>query len=119
MADDKRADLVATTATLSAVLGTAALRAGAPEAAPEYFPVVLDIAGRRVELGADEAVRLRDAAAARADTSSAARDLSLLLDRALHHRRMLALRRAEAQVLRQLASDVGLLALAREIAAAA
>jgi hypothetical protein len=61
-------------------------------------------------------VQLRDAAAACAGRSSAARDLSLLLDRGLHRHQVLALRRAEAQTLAQLASRVGLVALAGEIA---
>ena len=81
--------------------------------------VILDIGGRRVDLDPDEVVRLRDAAAACAGRSSAARDLSLLLDRALYRPQVLALCRAEAQTLAQLASRVGLLALAGEIAAPA
>jgi hypothetical protein len=99
------------------VFGSAALRDGASEKSSEYFSVVLDIAGRRLELESVEAVRLRDAAAARAGRSLAARDLSLLLDRALYRRRVLALRRAEAQTLQQVARDIGLLAVASEIAA--
>jgi hypothetical protein len=107
------------TARLSAVLGSAALHTGASEESPDLHSVVLDIAGRRVELDPNETVQLRDAAAACAGTSSAARDLSLLLDRALCRRRVLAWRRAEAQTLERLASDVGLLLVAREIAARA
>jgi hypothetical protein len=38
-----------------------------------------------------------------------------LLDRALHRRQILALRRAEAHTVAQLANQLGLLALAREI----
>ena len=84
-----------------------------------HYPVVLDLGGRRVDLDRDEAVQLRDAAAARAGRSSAARDLSLLLDRALHRRQTLALRRSEAHTLAQLAGQLGLLSLAREITAPA
>jgi hypothetical protein len=91
------------------------LRTDVSGATSGHFPVVLDVAGRRIELDPGEAARLRDAAAARAGRSSAARDLSLLLDRALHRRQILALRRAEAHIVAQLANQLGLLALAREI----
>lgn len=105
---------------LWSVLGSAALHTGVPEAAAvELGAVILDIAGRRVDLDPGEATRLRDAAAARAGRSSAARDLSLLLDRALSGRQVLALRRAEAQTLAQLAAAAGLPALTAEIAPAA
>jgi len=90
---------------------------GCPEVAPERCAVVLDVGGRRVVLEPGEATRLRDAAAACAGRSSPARDLSLLLDRALSHGRVLALRRAEAHILGRLASDVGLTAIAGAIAA--
>jgi hypothetical protein len=98
------------------VLGSAALHTNAPEDSAGQLPVVLDVDGRRVDLDPGEAMQLRDAAAACAGRSSAARDLSLLLDRGLHRRQVLALRRAEAQTLAQLASRVGLLALAGQIA---
>jgi hypothetical protein len=101
------------------VLGTAALHAGVPGESPDPPLVILDIAGPRVELDPHAAARLRDVAASCAGRSSAARDLSLLLDRALSRGRVLALRRAEAQTLCRLASDVGLLAVARELAARA
>lgn len=102
-------------ARLLLVLGPAALHTHASEAGAEQLPVVLDIAGRRVKLDPGEAARLRDLAAARAGRSSAARDLSLLLDRGLRRPRVLALRRAEAHTLAQLAGEVGLVALVREI----
>jgi hypothetical protein len=97
------------------VLGSAALHMDASATAQEHPAVVLDIAGRRVDLDAGEIVRLRDAAAACAGRSSAARDLSLLLDRALQRHQVLALRRAEAHTLVQLARQIGLPALVREI----
>jgi hypothetical protein len=103
-------------ARLSVVLGSAALHTKAFEETSGEPSVILDVGGRRLVLEAGEAVQLRDAAAACAGRSSAARDLSLLLDRGLHRRRVLALRRAEAQTLAQLASRVGLVALAAEIA---
>jgi hypothetical protein len=102
-------------ARLSIVLGSATLHTHASED-PGQLPVILDVGGRRIDLDPDEVSRLRDAAAARAGRSSAARDLSLLLDRGLHRPQVLALRRAEAQTLAQLASRVGLIALALEIA---
>jgi hypothetical protein len=103
-------------ARLSLVLGSAALRTNASEEPSGQLPVILDVGGRRVDLASGDAVRLRDAAAACAGRSSAARDLSLLLDRGLHRQQVLALRRAEAQTLAQLASRVGLVVLANEIA---
>jgi hypothetical protein len=60
-----------------------------------------------VVLDRDQAVVLRDAAAAHSGRSSAARDLSLLLDRALSGGQVIALRRAEAQ-LEPLAGDLEL-----------
>jgi hypothetical protein len=97
------------------VLGSAALHDAVFEAALE--PVVVDVAGQRFDLDPADAARLRDAAAALAGTSSVARDLSVLLGHALQRRRVLALHRSEAQALLLLASEVGLDALAREIAA--
>lgn len=67
----------------------------------------LDLPGRKVELGRVIVLRLRDAAAAQAGRSSAARDLSLLLDRALRQG-TLALRRSELETLVKLARRVGL-----------
>jgi hypothetical protein len=104
------------TVRLSLVLGSAALHTHDSEADPGHGPVILDVGGRRVSVGPEEAIRLRDTAAASAGRSSAARDLSLLLDRGLHRPQVLALRRAEAQTLAQLASRIGLVALAGEIA---
>jgi hypothetical protein len=98
------------------VLGSAALHIHGSEESPGRLVVTLDVGGRRFDLGCDETVRLRDAAAACAGCSSPARDLSLLLDRALYRPQVLALRRAEAQTLAQLANRIGLLALAAEIA---
>ncbi len=103
-------------ARLSVVLGSAALHTNASEEASGQPPVVLDVGGRRVDLDPGEAEQLRDEAAACAGRSSAARDLSLLLDRGLRRHRVLALRRAEAQTLAQLATRIGLVALAGEIA---
>jgi len=88
-------------------------------AAPTQRRVVLDIGGRRVDLGPDETVQLRNAAAACAGSSSAARDLSLVLDHALRRPQVLALRRAEARTLAQIARQAGLAALVLEIAPAA
>lgn len=87
--------------------GSAALH-GQSAVASSGLSVTLDIAGRRFDLDPADAARLRDAAAARAGTSSSARDLSLLIDRAMQGRHVLALRRAEAQTLMQLASDIDL-----------
>lgn len=98
------------------MLGSTALHRHASEGDPGQLPVTLDVGGRRVDLDRDEALRLRDAAAACGGRSSAARDLSLLLDRGLHQPQVLALRRAEAQTLAQLARGIGLVALAGEIA---
>jgi hypothetical protein len=108
-----------TPVTLSVVLGSVATHTDASGSAAGQYPVVLDVGGRRVELDPGEAVRLRDAAAAGAGRSSAARDLSLLLDRALQRRQILALRRSEVHTLAQLAGQLGLLTLAREITAPA
>ena len=80
-----------------------------------HYPVALDVGGRHIDLDPGRASQLRDAAAAQAGKSSAARDLSLLLDRALHRRQTLALRRSEAHTLAQLAGQLGFLVLGREI----
>jgi hypothetical protein len=58
----------------------------------------LDLPGGIVELHSEDVVQLRDAAAAQAGRSSAARDLALLLDRTLRRNRV-ALRRSVLQVL--------------------
>lgn len=101
------------------MLGTAALHSNISEASPGRFPVVVDVAGRRIDLSSGEAMRLRDAAASCAGRSSTARDLSLLLDRGLSRRRVIALHRAEAHTLARIAQEVGLHALVREIEAPA
>lgn len=69
--------------------------------------VRLDLAGAQAELIDKDAVRLRDAAAAAAGRSSAARDLSLLLDHALAGRRV-ALHRGELHTLIEIAANSGL-----------
>jgi hypothetical protein len=99
------------------VLASAALRAGASEGTPERSCIVLDVAGNRVFLDSEQVLRLRDAAADRAGRSSTARDLSLLLDRVLQGRGVLALHRGEAHSLADLAIGIGLLALADQVAA--
>jgi hypothetical protein len=68
--------------------------------------VVLDLPGGRIELAPERVVELRDRAAARAGRSSAARDLSLLLDRALRQASLVALRRGEAATLARIAAAV-------------
>lgn len=80
--------------------------------------IVLDLPGGRLTLDAYEVTRLRDTAAAQAGQSSAARDLSLLLDRALQHGKPVALRRAEVQTLTHVAADAQLDELAARLAAA-
>ena len=70
--------------------------------------VVLDLATGPVSLSAGEIARLRDEAAARAGRSSAARDLSLLLQLALDRVRPVALRRAELETLVGIAVDADL-----------
>jgi hypothetical protein len=64
--------------------------------------ITLDVTGRHIELSLALARRLRDASAEQAASSSAARDLSLLLERAIREpERVVALRRAEARLLVQ------------------
>ncbi len=75
----------------------------APDATSDRGPVVLDVAGRRVELTCSEALLLRDAAASQAGRSSRARDLSLLLERALTGPNLLALTRGELRALARVA----------------
>jgi hypothetical protein len=86
----------------------ASLRTAGTTRAPVRGGVVLDVAGRRVELTEVEAARLRDAAAGQAGRSSVARDLSLLLHRGLGTGQVLALRRTEAHELARLAASLGL-----------
>lgn len=80
--------------------------------------IALDLPSGIVELRDEDAERLRDAAAAQAGRSSAARDLSLLLDRALRRERV-ALRRSELLTLLAVARDCGELELAERLQAAA
>ena len=68
----------------------------------------LDLPTGTLELDDRVAERLRDAAAAMAGRSSAARDLSIVLDRALSTGRAVALRRAEHQTLREVAETAGI-----------
>jgi hypothetical protein len=70
--------------------------------------VRLDLPTRALELDAHVLERLRDAAAEMAGRSSAARDLSLVLDRALTTGGGVALRRAEVQTLMEVANAAGL-----------
>ena len=70
--------------------------------------VIFDLPSGQVSLEAHEVELLRDAAAAQAGSSVAARDLSLLLERALHDPRTVALRRAELQTLIEIAASVDL-----------
>jgi hypothetical protein len=106
-----------TVVTLFLVRGSAALHRRDSEGAGALTPVTLDVRGRRVVLDRDQASLIREAAAARSGKSSAARDLSLLLDRGLSGGQVIALRRAEAQTLIRLAGDLGLEMVADEIAA--
>jgi hypothetical protein len=70
-------------------------------------PIRLDLPGRTISLDAAIVKELRDAAAAAAGRSSPARDLSLLLERALRQG-TLTLRRAELETLINLARQRGL-----------
>jgi hypothetical protein len=67
----------------------------------------LDVIGKLLTLSEREAEELRAAAAAEAGRSSARRDLSLLLDRALRTRTTVALNRAEARELAELLTSGG------------
>ena len=77
--------------------------------------VVFDLATGPVSLSAGEVARLRDAAASRAGHSSAARDLSLLLQLALERVRPVALRRAEVETLVGIAVDADLDGIAAKL----
>ncbi len=90
----------------------------APGAASGRGPIILDVAGRRVELTRPEALLLRDAAASQAGRSSRARDLSLLLERALAGSHVLALSRGELRTLAQLAEAADRGDLAKRLLAA-
>lgn len=81
--------------------------------------IAIDISGQRVGVSRDAAARLRDSAAAEAGHSNSARDLSLILDRALHTGATVALHRGEARALVKLlardSEDAELVALAAAI----
>jgi hypothetical protein len=72
--------------------------------------MTLDLNGRSDTVNETAIVATRDAATARAASSSQLRDLSLMLDAALAGRSV-PLRRKEVRVLRQLADDAGISAL--------
>ena len=67
--------------------------------------VTIDVSGRVVTIPSAAAVSLRDAAAADAARSSARRDLSLVLTRALETGSTVALQRGEARELADLVAD--------------
>jgi hypothetical protein len=67
--------------------------------------VELDVNGALVRVSDKDAALLRDAAAAQAGRSAAARDLSLLVERALSSRRSVALQRGELRALRSLLAN--------------
>jgi hypothetical protein len=71
--------------------------------------VIFNLPNGQISLEAHEVELLRDAAAAQAGSSIAARDLSLLLERALHDPRTVAFRRAELHTLVEIAisADLG------------
>jgi hypothetical protein len=77
--------------------------------------VIFDLPSGQVSLEAREVELLRDAAAAQAGSSTAARDLSLLLDRALSEPRPVAFRRAEVQTLIEIAASAGLTEVAERL----
>ena len=64
--------------------------------------MILDLGGRRVRVRRPVAQLLRDAAARRAGSSSAHRDLSLVLTRAIESGSLVALQRAEMRTLLEL-----------------
>ena len=70
--------------------------------------ILLDVFGRRIEVSSEDAHCLQEAASLEAGRSSVARDLSLLLERALAGTNTLALRRSEAHTLCQLAEGLDL-----------
>ena len=77
--------------------------------------VIFDLPNGQVSFEAREVMVLRDAAAAQAGSSTAARDLSLLLDRALVNPRTVAFRRAELQTLIEIAASVELTEIAERL----
>jgi hypothetical protein len=78
--------------------------------------ISFDLPGGRTGLRREDVSVLRDAAAAQAGRSLAARDLSLLLDRALEAGSSVVLRRAELQTLIEVAHDVALDDVAAQLA---
>jgi hypothetical protein len=78
--------------------------------------VVFDLPSGQVSVNGDEVGLLRDAGAARAGRSSPARDLSLLLDRALRQAKPVTLRRAERQMLIEIATIAHLDVIAAKLA---
>ncbi len=76
--------------------------------------IALDLPAGAVELRNEDVARLREAAAAQAGRSTAARDLSLLLERALHGGRV-ALRHGELQTLIAVAQQSGQADLAQRL----
>jgi hypothetical protein len=81
--------------------------------------VRLDLRGNVVALRPQDVEQLRDAAGARAGSSSRSRDLALVLDWALASPRVVVLRRSEAQELERLVrEEPGLTDLAATLGAA-
>jgi hypothetical protein len=80
--------------------------------------VIFDLPSGQVSLKASEVELLRDAAAAKAGSSIASRDLSLLLGRALNEPRAVAFRRAELQTLIETAVSARLTEVAGRLEAA-
>jgi hypothetical protein len=80
--------------------------------------VIFDLPSGQVSLEAIEVELLRDVAAAKAGSSIAARDLSLLLNRALSAPRPVAFRRTEVQTLTEIATDADLIEVVRLLVAA-
>jgi hypothetical protein len=84
--------------------------------------IELDIHGTKVAVSPSTVAQLRDLAAARAGLSSAQRDLSLTLDRALGTQAPVVLHRGEARALLELVeaepADHEIAALADDIRAA-
>jgi hypothetical protein len=79
--------------------------------------VHLDLPRQPLDLARDVVERLRDAAAAMAGRSSAARDLGLLLERALEGGRQVALRRGETKTLLEVARAAGLFEVVARVSA--
>ena len=77
--------------------------------------VIFDLPSGQVSLEASEVELLRNAVADKAGSSIAARDLSLLLDRALNEPRPVAFRRAELQTLIEIAASVDLAEVAERL----